>query len=92
MWDLKRNDTNELTKQKWPHRHREWTYGCQGEGWREGTVRDLGKDMHTMLNFKWITTRDLMYSTWNSAQWGEWIHVYVWLSPLDVHLKLSQHC
>ena len=21
----------------------------------------------------------------------EWIHVYVWLSPLAVHLKLSQH-
>ena len=24
--------------------------------------------------------------------WGEWIHVYVWLSPLTVHLKPSQHC
>ena len=23
---------------------------------------------------------------------GEWIHAYVWLSPLPVHLKLSQHC
>ena len=23
---------------------------------------------------------------------GEWIPVYVWLSPFDVHLKLSQHC
>ena len=23
---------------------------------------------------------------------GEWIHVYVWLSPFFVHLKLSQHC
>ena len=22
----------------------------------------------------------------------EWIHVYVWLSPFPVHLKLSQHC
>ena len=42
-------------------------------------------------------------STGNSAQcyvaaWmggdfgGEWIHVYVWLSPFAVHLKLSQHC
>ena len=41
--------------------------------------------------------------TWNSAQcyvaaWmggefgGEWIHVYLWLSPFTVHLKLSQHC
>ena len=46
---------------------------------------------------------DLLYSTWNSAQcyvaawmgWGlggGWIHVFVWLSPFPVHLKLSQHC
>ena len=45
---------------------------------------------------------DLLYSTWNSAQgyvaaWvggefgGEWMHVYVWLSPLAVRLKLPQH-
>ena len=28
-------------------------------------------------------------------KWGlgvEWIHVYVWLSPCTVHLKLLQHC
>ena len=23
---------------------------------------------------------------------GEWIHVYLWLNPLAVHLKLSQYC
>ena len=23
---------------------------------------------------------------------GEWIHVYVWLSPFAFHLKPSQHC
>ena len=23
---------------------------------------------------------------------GEWLHVFVWLSPFAVHLKLSQHC
>ena len=23
---------------------------------------------------------------------GEWICVYVWLSPFTVHLKLSQYC
>ena len=44
-----------------------------------------------------------MYSTGNSAQcyvaaWkgeeseGEWIPVYVWLSPFVMYLKLSQHC
>ena len=24
--------------------------------------------------------------------WGEWKHVYVWMSPFSAHLKLSQHC
>ena len=23
---------------------------------------------------------------------AEWIHVYVWVSPFTVHLKLSQYC
>ena len=23
---------------------------------------------------------------------GEWTHVYVWLSPFTLHMKLSQHC
>ena len=22
---------------------------------------------------------------------GEWIHVYTWLNPFAIHLKLSQH-
>ena len=46
--------------------------------------------MYTVLYLKWITNKDLLYSTWNSAQcyvaaWmggefgGEWAHVYVWL-------------
>ena len=69
----------------------------------EGTVREFGMDMYTLLYLKWITNEDLLDSTGNSAQcyvaaWvggesgGEWIHVYVWLSPFAVHLKLSQHC
>ena len=68
-----------------------------------GTVRECGMDMYTLLYLKWITNKDLLYSTRNSAQcyvaaWmgvafgGEWIHVYVWLSPFAIHLKLSQHC
>ena len=59
--------------------------------------------MYTLLYLKWITKKDLLYSTGNSAQcyvaaWmggefgGEWIQVYVWRSPFTVHLKLSQHC
>ena len=81
------------------HRLRERTYGCW---WREKIVREFGMDMYTLLYLKWVTDKDLLYSTGNSAQcyvaaWmggefrGEWIQVYVWLSPFAVHLKLSQH-
>ena len=69
----------------------------------EGIVREFGIDMYTLLYLKWVANKDLLYSTWNSAQcyvatWmggefgEEWIHVYVWLRPFAVHLKLSQHC
>ena len=34
----------------------------------KGTARELGMDMYTLLYFKWITNRDLLYSTGNSAQ------------------------
>ena len=60
-------------------------------------------DMHTLLHLKRITNKSLLYSIGNSVQcyvaaWmegqfgGEWIHVYIGLSPRTVHLKLSQHC
>ena len=69
----------------------------------ERTVRELGMDMYTLLYVKWIINQVLLYSTGNSAQcyvavWmggefgGEWIQVYIWLSPFAVHLKLSHHC
>ena len=69
----------------------------------EGIVRESGMDGYTLQNLKWITNKDLLYSTGNSAQcyvaaWmgegfeGEWIHIYVWLSPFAIHLKLLQHC
>ena len=49
------------------------------------------------------TNKDLLCGTWNSAQcyvvaWmggesgGEWILVYVWLSPFTVYLKIPQYC
>ena len=58
--------------------------------------------MYTLLYLKWIRDKDLLYSTGNSAQCyvaagmggefgGEWIFVYIWLSPSAVYLKLSQH-
>ena len=59
--------------------------------------------MYTVLYLKWITNKVLLCNTGNFAQCyvaaqmageleGEWIHVYVWLSPFAGHLKLSQHC
>ena len=96
---------NLLTKQKQTPRLREQTCGCQEmkEGWREGTV-EFGMDMCTLLYLKWITmdNKHVLYSIGNCSVLcgsldergfgGEWIHVYVWLSPFTVHLKLSQHC
>ena len=65
------------------------------EGWwggREQGVWDL--HVHTAI-FKMDNQQGLLYSTWNSGQcyvpaWkgreygGEWIQVYVWLSPFAV--------
>ena len=61
----------------------------------ENTPSYLG--MYTLLYLKWITNTDLLYSTGDpahcyTASWmggefgGEWIRVYVWLSPFAVHL------
>ena len=43
-----------------------WLLG--GEGWGERTVREFGMDMYSLLHLKWKTNKDLLYSTWNSAQ------------------------
>ena len=59
------------------------------EGWGEGLVREFGIDRYTLLYLKWITNKDLRYSTGNSAQcygavWmggefsREWTHVYMY--------------
>jgi len=78
---------NLLTKQK-QTQSRERTFMV--EGWGVRIVREFGMDMNTRLYLKWITNKDLLYSTGNSAQCyvearmggefgGEWIHVCVWL-------------
>ena len=64
--------------------------------------------MFTLLYSKWITNKDLLHNTvdraqgilqnvmlqpgWDRSLGGEWIHVYIWLSPFAVHLKLPQPC
>ena len=101
MWNVKRNNTNELTYKTETDLQTENKLTVAR---REGEDRtDFGMDMYTVLYLKWMTIKDLLYSPWNSAQcyvasWmggefeGEWTHVYVWLSPFGVRLKLSQHC
>ena len=71
---------NLFTKQKQTHRLREQAYHYRAGG----IVREFGIDMYTLLCLKWITNKDLLYSTGNSAKcyvaaWmggefgGEWI-------------------
>ena len=99
MWNLKRNYTNELKKQKL--RLKKTNFGWWQKIWGKSIVREFGMDMYMLLYLKRITNKDLLYSPWNSAQcyvatWmrgefsGEWMHV--WLSPFTVLLKLSQQC
>ena len=68
----------------------------------EGVVRESGMDMDTLLYFKWITSKDLLFSTGDSAQCyvaartggefgGEWVRLCT-AESLAVHLKLSQRC
>ena len=87
MWNLKRNDINELKKQKETHRLREQTFGC----------------LHTLLYLKSqgihgilviLFTHGILFNIMWQPGWegslGE--NVYVLLSPFAVHLILSQHC
>ena len=38
-------------------------------GLGEGIDREFGIDMYTLLYLKWITNKDLLYNTGNSAQY-----------------------
>ena len=69
----------------------------------DGLVREFEVNFYTGLYLKWITNKDLLYSTGNSAQcyaaaWmgeefgGEWVHVYVRRSHSTLYMKRSQHC
>ena len=66
-----------------------------------GSDGSFEKVTYTLLHVKLITDKHLQYSTWDSAQCyvpalmefgGEWVHMYAWLSPSAVHLKLPQLC
>ena len=38
------------------------------EGWEEGIVREFAMVVYTLLYLKWMTNKDLLYGTGNSAQ------------------------
>ena len=79
MWNIKRNDTNELTyKTERDSQKMNLPVG-------EGMFKEFGKVIYTLLYSKWKIKKDLLYSTWNSTQcyvpaWiggglvGKWIH------------------
>ena len=49
----------------------------RGEGLGNGIVREFGMDMPSLLHLKYITNKDLLHSTGNSAQFyvAAWIGV-----------------
>ena len=59
-------------------------------------------DIYTLLDLKWITNKDLLYSTGNSVQcmwqpdgrgvWGRMAVSLCMAESLHCSLKLSQHC
>ena len=74
---------NLLTKQKETHSLRQQTHGCQGEG----IIREFGKVMYLLLYSKWITNKDLLYSTWDCTQ----CYVQAWLAWLVDFLGTAPH-
>ena len=73
MWNVKRNDTDELIKQKETHRLKRTNLWLPGGG----------MDMYTLLYLKWITNKDLLSSTGNSAQCDVAAWVGVSLGDMD---------
>ena len=88
------------------HRVRhDWSDLAAAAGWKdgEGTVKEFGLSMNTLLYLKWIINKVLSYNTGSSIQcyiaaWmgeelgGDQTYACVLLSPFAVHLKASQHC
>ena len=69
----------------------------------EEIVKEFGSFRDTLIYSKWITNKDLLYSTWNSTQshmtaWmgegfgGQWVHVYVCLSPCVCVFSVASNC
>ena len=67
--------------------------GKGGEGWEEGVVRELEINMNTPLYLKWVTNKDLAYSTREhcSMLCGSLDGRGVWgrMDPVAVHVRLK---
>ena len=98
--NLKRNDTDELTKQKETHRLRKQANGC----WEERIVKDFGKVMYTLLYLKSITNQNLLHELCSKLHvsldvkegWGRidrYMYMYGWVPLLytwDYHNVVNQ--
>ena len=66
----------------------------EGEGWGKGIIREFGIDRYTLLYLKSVTNKDLLYSTWSSAQ----PFVAAWMrgvgGRMDIHIGMAEalHC
>ena len=66
----KKNDTNELIyKTETDSDLENELMVTRGGGWGGGIVREFGIDMYTLLYLQWITNKDLLYNTGDSAQY-----------------------
>ena len=89
---------NLLTKPKETHRLGEQTYRDRGKGYIQSVGStwthcciSSGSPTRTYVEHMELCST-LCGSLDGRGFGGERIHVYVWLSPFTVHLKLSQHC
>ena len=64
MWNPKSRDTSALTHKTERDSDLENEFMvARGKGWGEGIVRESGINMYALIYLKWITSKDLLYST-----------------------------
>ena len=69
MWNLKKNDINELIyKTEQTNRYRKQTYGYQRGQWGGQINQGFGINIYTLLRIKQINNKDILYSTGNYIQ------------------------
>ena len=93
---------NLFTKQKQTHTQKIYGYQRVRLGSRgEGINKEDGINIYTLLYIKYITNKDLLYSTGNYTQYfvitykrkeSEKEYTHTCLNRCAVHPKLTQHC